>query len=100
MRAPHTPGPWIEKGRVHSSGECIRVESRHPDELGYQIADVIDANGMPQNAANLALICAAPDLLEALQAVLPLALEMITEQHEAAKMARAAIARATGSEQP
>lgn len=103
--AGHTPGPWIVKGRVHSSGEAIRVESHHPsaDHRLYQVCDVLDANGYPQNHANLRLIAAAPDLLDALQS--------IVADHEHCgddwgdrreawiETARAAIARATGETQ-
>ncbi len=62
----HTPGPWRLVGRIESSGEVERVVSFHPDNLHYSVADVIDANGYPENQSNMHLICAAPDLLEAL----------------------------------
>jgi hypothetical protein len=60
-----TPGPWRIKGRTRSTGEFIRIESRHPAKHLYQVADVIAANDYPENEANARLIAAAPDLLEA-----------------------------------
>lgn len=55
-----TPGPWLEKGRAHASGECIRIESHHAsdDHHLYQVADVLDANDYPINKVNLAFILA------------------------------------------
>ncbi len=61
-----TKGPWRLVGRIASSGEAERIESFHPDKLHYSVADVIDANSYPENQSNMHLICAAPDLLEAL----------------------------------
>lgn len=71
LMAGPTPGPWLEKGRVNPSRECIRIESRHPaDEHHlYQVADVLDANHYQRNQANLAFILACnPESITALLA--------------------------------
>lgn len=62
----HTPGPW----KFHRwESDCWRVMGTTPDGLEgcYSVADVIDGNGFPQNAANAHLIAAAPELLDALR---------------------------------
>lgn len=103
--AKHTPGPWMVKGRVNKSLEAVRIESHHPayEHHLYQVADVLDANGYPQNEANLLLIAAAPELLQALIDVLPYAEACIGPTWRAnppsdsvITAARTAIAKATG----
>jgi hypothetical protein len=96
----HTPGPWANGGAVNPSGEFIRIIGFDD----YQIADVIDANGYAENEANVHLICAAPDLLEALLIALPYVTdaEGFPEQFKHGVVARdvkkirAAIAKAEG----
>jgi len=63
----HTPGPWIACD--HHSGVGWRVES---DAAGYPNDGWVICTDMmgPDNEANARLIAAAPDLLEALIAVL------------------------------
>ena len=100
----HTPGPW--ELRTWDE-DCWRVLGTNGVGIPgcYSIADVINGNGSEQNKANAALIAAAPDLLQALQ----LLHDDIAEyarinnlggfDNHAMKLARAAIAKATG-EQP
>lgn len=69
LAAGPTPGPWKEAGRVAAHGEAIRIRSVNIIERGYEIADVIDANGYPSNTANAALIAACdPGTIAALLA--------------------------------
>lgn len=83
----HTPGPWKKvfasnNFEVQNSiGKCVA------DAWSYDIDEDQD-----QMTANANLIAAAPDLLEALEAVYM----MSTRNPEAWDMARAAIARAKG----
>lgn len=97
MSAKHTPGPWEVRERdgvlsIHAPGNTC------PAQING------DPSYLPEIRLNARLIAAAPDLLEALQAVMAScgaegrysALEL----HDAANRARAAIAKATGSETP
>lgn len=82
----HSPGPW----RYEAGTQTIRSVPAN-----YWIATVDSADGMVNNEANARLIAAAPDLLEALEWLLPGAEAMgwdITK-------AKAAITKAKG-EQP
>lgn len=98
----HTPGPWEyqELGQqiwAKSIGGCKMEESR------FMVADIRGwghlqylPNGEEIQDANARLISAAPDLLEALNAIVEywdsvVPLECINDHH---KMARAAIAKA------
>lgn len=98
MTATHTPGPWTlgdEDSPLLLSGD------------GTYVAQVIsrDETGAlrPSYAADAALIAAAPDLLAALQYALE-RFECIPEHRDeiglyrtGARLARAAIAKATGA---
>lgn len=80
----HTPAPWVvtpgrDKTHPHN------VESRSPDCDGFDLARCV-------NAADAALIAAAPDLLAALIE----AAEIIESTGLDASPARAAIAKAKG----
>lgn len=55
-----TPGPW--KLRTHSDGWLV---SGGDNDL-YSVADVVNANGYPQNEANARLIAASPLMYEAI----------------------------------
>jgi hypothetical protein len=85
VSAKHTPGPWSldsDAGQVHivAAGAAIaRVMAMRSDGCGE---------------ANARLIAAAPDLLEALQAVIDHG--SMTGADWASDKARAAIAKATG----
>lgn len=83
MSAQHTPGPW------HTAGDQgVQIRSQRD-----QIAKVWTMRGNEWKA-NARLIAAAPELLEALQAVLANSLDSkgLADAH---KQARDAIAKAT-----
>jgi hypothetical protein len=96
--AEHTPGPWaIASGAIHMRGEA-RVQMA-----------LIRAMPSVEYAANLRLIGAAPDLLDALREMTEVAGRALAgtlpalgaehlrdPAHDALKRARAAIAKATG----
>jgi len=87
----HTPGPW----HVNSFGQIL-------DKHGDQIADLENSDFPEQEDANAPLIAAAPDLLAALRAVEhAFAVGEPSDgfgsaMETAAKLARAAIAKADG----
>ena len=94
MSAQHTPGPWRSSGSL-----TIYIEARLGDGWIQEVCSVgpteADKGYGEQQQANARLIAAAPDLLEALQAVLANSLDSkgLADAH---KQARAAIAKATG----
>lgn len=103
MSAQHTPGPWF----TFANGACVGGPAGHlGNPSGADTAGIAHC-GMALRThsevqANAALIAAAPELLEALK----LALRDLnggsdsltaTEHKQAFHMARAAIAKATGS---
>ena len=87
MTHTHTPGPWI--------AECNCIRS----ELGNQRFDLVAIVPLNHNewGANARLIAAAPELLEALQMLMPQEPQE-TDSYDRAMWgnARAAIAKATG----
>lgn len=86
MTTKHTAGEWIDRGTSCVGTRRQLVASVYPME---------DENP-EEHAANMRLIAAAPDLLEALQEMV----RTFAKNHApAVDVARAAIARATG-EQP
>ena len=101
MSAQHTPGPWTAPGGIYVFTES--VDTRY-------VAQAMHAEGMTEEdvAANARLIAAAPDLLEALQALVAQVergdFDHIGPDHpsSAVHAARIAIenATATGSQQP
>ena len=99
----HTPGPWA----AESEGSIVAVESGR--DAGRVIVELARADGRSVGGtkamdaameANARLIAAAPELLEALQA-LEWAVDGVAyiqeEYAEQVAKARAAIAKATGS---
>lgn len=56
-KANHTPGPWVEE----AEGEIVGAD-------GTCVCDLIRNHEDPQVRADLALICAAPELADALEA--------------------------------
>lgn len=86
MNTEHTPGPWGIEISTSSSVIFICTDER-------EIA-VISEVGSDEDETNARLIAAAPDLLEALIAVVAVADRRTVEFDKA----RAAIARATGKE--
>ena len=97
----HTPGPWVAIGPSSPSGHILEFIIDNPErhaqiaKVQVSVSSISDWYAPAQDLeANARLIAAAPDMLEALQAVVS-AYEnggMI----EPIFMARAAIARATG----
>lgn len=89
MEAKHTPGPWRYQRENGSptTGQHMIAGDTPP---GY-LAEVRDC-GSGDVSANARLIAAAPELLEALLAVVRVA-DRATVEFD---MARAAIAKATG----
>ena len=93
QQSAHTPGPWtILPNTPHF------VRAMHPAEGMQPVATVYHFGG--ELAANARLIAAAPELLEALEAVLP-DLEHYVATHgpgpdKRLAIARAAIAKARG----
>lgn len=94
----HTPGPWkaFNTSDIFTPLFSENAEGiRSPSNDGWMIADCdMGALSIDEVRANVRLICAAPDLLEALEAAAE-ALEA-AEFFEKAAMARAAIAKAKG----
>jgi hypothetical protein len=95
--AVHTPGPWV----VNGFGGGFRVIARMQP---HEVAVSATAQGGDE-ISNARLIAAAPELLEALQALIPMMEEWHDEfpeyvgdnERPALIRARTAIARATGA---
>lgn len=81
----HTPGKWRVNGKY--------IDSNQSDGMIQEVAWLGDV-GYGDRMANARLIAAAPDLLEALQAVVRVA----DRQTDEFDMARAAISKALGEE--
>ena len=85
----HTPGPWIQRGE--------RVDAQRNHVCGGVNQESVLALSRPpeERLANARLIAAAPEMLEALQAVWS-DLESWDVDNEVSQRVRAAIAKATG----
>lgn len=100
----HTPGPWAAGRAIPEDGAVSRIVRAGDDH----IAVVMDLEDAAQEAAdNARLIAAAPELLAALNALLNLSvkghaladrLQFSDSGRAILNQARAAIARATGSQ--
>lgn len=98
----HTPGPWeIKEGDTLIIANVVDTQ----DDYDYlMVAGVVGLPDDPVALANLALIAAAPELLEALREVLRVVdelyreheIELQDEDVETVQFARAAIAMAMG----
>lgn len=73
-QSSHTPGPWVPDGpRMHADGKTITgffIAHKDSGRIGEAFLNCLvrtDAEG----EANARLIAAAPDMLEALQCLLP-----------------------------
>jgi hypothetical protein len=100
MSTTHTSGPWRTNGFAIDS-ETSRRDYGHkykPDMRSRPVAQIISVSGEDEeNKANARLIAAAPELLEALQDAMKVA---IHEEHPFRSWhnkAKAAIAKATGT---
>lgn len=66
MGSAHTPGPWVPTD-VNRRGAAIRIG----DSTAAPVADIYSVSGeWAEVQANAKLVCAAPDLADALQAFL------------------------------
>jgi hypothetical protein len=90
--ASHTPGPWLLYTDKFDPDMCAQVYIR-----GAAIADIYADNILPtgQGMANARLIAAAPELLNLVKNILPMAIKTDAGGQWVAD-ARAAIAKATG----
>lgn len=99
MKSKHTPGPWLtDRNNVHT-GQIATVHHCAGNDWVEIWSDKWIEHGLGEavQEANARLIAAAPELLEALDALLN-ALPSATA-HPAIKMARAVMAKATGDQQ-
>jgi hypothetical protein len=80
----HSPGPWTVDKRIAAPGKAAAIVA------GDFV--VADTTTLPNFEANARLIAAAPDLLEALKAVVAIS----DRKHDAWDAAHAAIAKAEG----
>lgn len=104
----HTPGPWRStfRGMDKGSSWASRIPYAIERELGNAVQPIADLCDQPQAEANARLIAAAPDLLAALQALDDYVCNNLTGEYPTGvdvdsaefKAARAAIAKATGSQ--
>ena len=78
METRHTPGPWKYEKHATLSGGTIVAPSQSADGLSEIIAHALSS----PNDADMALIAAAPDLLEACTSALGMA-EMWNEEGSA-----------------
>ena len=116
MQTKHTPGPWrlTESGDaiVSADGGTLIVETgqdywKNLEAAAAGASSDIAKRHLPQVRANARLIAAAPELLEALVAILETADLSFGEGEQAAKVgnavisqARAAIEKANGKDHP
>ena len=112
MQTQHTPGPWLFRTAPTSAGLCHIVSAAdwrgafiYGDGIRIGVDDALPK--AQELAANARLIAAAPDLLEALEAILPFiprtsasegGASKYSENVKAADMVRAAIAKARGQQ--
>ena len=103
MTHTHTPGPWeLDHCRNEDGSKFITINGQGPH--GAWLADIQagDVNGKPadvteKHLANARLISAAPELLEALEMLMPQEpQEADSYDRSMWENARAAIAKATG----
>lgn len=98
----HTPGPWLIREGDEWTHDVVthHGENTEGEPMYWNVAS---ANGRRDEVdANLHLIAAAPDLLEALQLILPMAkgyaaLQAIGSNDAYCEQASAAIAKAGGA---
>jgi len=86
----HTPGPWRAFKTVFDQHA---VEAFNSDEKETECLCRVDGWGSEIDIANARLIAAAPELLEALKAVVAIS----DRKHDAWDAAEAAIAKAKGN---
>lgn len=89
MGTKHTPGPWLHRAK---SDSVHRPPPHHPYKFGDMIFQFHDERS--PSDADLALILAAPDLLNALTVLI----EVAEARGIPCNAAHAAIAKATGGQ--
>jgi len=98
--AKHTPGPWQIAEAVQSRYTPTNMRRVRAVDEGHDHGAVCEVYGVRDDsvaAANARLIAAAPELLAALVNIERNCGGSVTEQY-IARLARAAIAKATGSQ--
>jgi hypothetical protein len=99
MKTQHTPGPWkVGQYLGRSTSFCVHMDVGDKGR-GLDIVDAVCGLDTDQRRANARLIAAAPDLLQALQALANMAESFPSElhkEHPDVIEALAAIAKATG----
>jgi hypothetical protein len=100
VSAGHTPGPWRFDEFQRVTGFAVSGCGLHGGLLALAYIKkkgpyTLVALGVAEAKANARLIAAAPELLAALQTLMG-SIEGLQENLDAAKAARAAIAKATG----
>ena len=102
----HTPGPWELDELSLRGNSYTAISGEDWIELATVVTRMKSSDEYsPEGLANARLIAAAPELLEALQYLMSQTIEMdekygvaLSEgEHEAALLARAAIAKAKGN---
>lgn len=86
----HTPGPWTATPSPHDKRVYL-IDSKANGAVGELI--YIDT----RKEADARLIAAAPDLLEALHAIRLCEFNSMSSRQEMMRLAKAAIAKATGA---
>ena len=92
----HTPGPWEIEEHYHFGYRWISGPEH--SQLAQVVWCMEDEDRSPECEANAHLIAAAPELLEALENLLKVHEGEGGTQRHAGDMARAAIAKAKGSQ--
>ena len=102
----HTPGPWeADRAKMDEGGHYYQIDGQQlVGNLPYTVADTLNRHfciSPDEDAANAHLIAAAPELLEALKDVLPLAIAYLKgapthPDNEKLSKAVAAIGKAEG----
>ncbi|EOW2397078.1 hypothetical protein ACNY4R_002417 [Cronobacter sakazakii] len=99
MKGKFTPGPW----EWWTSNSFLRLSSRATGKDGGVIDSYAMSDGhtsLSVSKADMALIAAAPDLLEALNSIMELQTRgYVVLGDKCTEMARAAIAKAIGEEE-
>lgn len=93
----HTPGPWKIETDVPTVGHAGIDAFADDDDLIHRVAEVTGGRTWEEHAANIHLVCAAPDLLAACEAALvKFRATPLDKVSVAADMLRDAIAKARG----
>jgi hypothetical protein len=101
----HTPGPWVydkKFNRIISEKEWSVSPDDNFDGIHTTIIETFGAMGGQETAADIALICAAPDMLLALEQadkwIDDVQLEYGVEDNGILQIIRDAVAKAEGGE--